>query len=51
VRWANAMQTELTRTEEVLPKQLFELSIQAAIGGKVVARETWVMQAEVSEWC
>jgi translation elongation factor EF-4 len=26
--------------EEVLPKQLFELSIQAAIGGKVIARET-----------
>jgi translation elongation factor EF-4 len=30
----------LIRAEEVVPKQLFELAIQAAIGTKVVARET-----------
>jgi translation elongation factor EF-4 len=27
-------------TEEVVPRQLFELAIQAAVGSKVVARET-----------
>lgn len=31
---------ELTEQGEVLPRQLFELAIQAAIGTKVVARET-----------
>lgn len=28
------------KLKEILPKQLFEVSIQAAIGGKIVARET-----------
>lgn len=29
----------ISRTEEVVPRQQFELSIQAAIGAKVIARE------------
>ena len=26
--------------EEILPRQMFKIAIQAAVGGKVVARET-----------
>ena len=30
----------VSKLKEVVPKQLFEIPIQAAIGGKIVARET-----------
>lgn len=30
------------RLKDSLPRQLFEIAIQAAIGSKIIARETWV---------
>lgn len=30
------------RLKDSLPRQLFEIAIQAAVGSKIIARETWV---------
>jgi GTP-binding protein LepA len=30
----------VTKLKEVLPKQWFEVTLQAALGGKIIARET-----------
>ena len=30
------------RLKDSLPRQLFEIAIQAALGSKIIARETWV---------
>ncbi|HWA64617.1 MAG TPA: elongation factor 4, partial [Candidatus Paceibacterota bacterium] len=32
--------TMVAKLKEIIPQQMFEVSIQAAIGGKIVARET-----------
>jgi translation elongation factor EF-4 len=37
---ANVGKAWVKKLKEVLPRQLFELAIQAAVGHKVVARET-----------
>lgn len=41
--------THLSRVDKVIPRQLFEVPIQAAIGKKVIARETLkAMRADVT---